>query len=59
MMFLLAIVASDYMLGCVYERGTRPLTSIYIPKPGFANSSIVTVSVARCKLEQYEKWGNP
>lgn len=55
--FLLATVGSNHVLGYVYERGTGPLASISIPKPGFANSSVVTVSVGRCKLEQYKKWG--
>jgi len=57
--FLLAVVGSHYTLGYVYERGTRPLTSVSIPKPGLANSSVKTVSVVRCKVERYEKWGNP
>lgn len=47
--FLLAAVACDYTLG--HERGTRSLIPVLITKPGFANSSVVTVPVARCKLQ--------
>lgn len=45
--FLLAIVASDYALGYVFKRGKWPLKSISVSKPGLANSSLLTGSVAR------------